>query len=419
MADTLNVPPTDDFTAFTGLVSKQGEHLAPMVAWAGKECSDTDGLNGLLSAVKPIVPEVAQLLGGKLKQCQIGMGTVKDKVTTVDKELRSEDEKNATAIAKVIPDSPGISFDVSSVPGSSTLGNFTDEAVNLKAPDKPKTISKGLVGTLAAKHGISVDGSDKKGTGGGGLIWIADKAYKMVTGHSFIEQLFKPLLGDWDQLMYLHDAYDTLGDACYTVAGTLRKGSWKLGSEWNGDTAEAFDAYMFRWTMGLGGVGDAAKEFAKVCKEVYDLVVDAVKIIVSEIDSLIANEITELAKEAAKTVEGDVAIEAIGLGPEDPVADVVAAAWTGYRAIKIYKRVKAVLSAVNKIYTVYNGIKKTVEKVSEAKKQLESLLSDNSPWPTAGSLISDVEQRGFDFEKDGSWDPTAGVARVAMLPSAT
>lgn len=223
---------------------------------------------------------------------------------------------------------------------SGRYGDSERQGYDRRAPDKPKTISKGLVGTLAAKHSISVDGNNKKGAGGGGLLWIADKAYKMVTGHSFIEQLFKPLL-------------------------------------------------------------------------------DAVRIIVSEIDSLIANEITELAKEAAKTVEGDVAIEAIGLGPEDPVADVVAAAWTGYRAIKIYKRVKAVISAINKIYTVCNGIKKTVEKVSEAKKQLESILTDNSPWPTAGSLISDVEQRGFDFEKDGSWDPTAGVARVAMLPSAT
>jgi hypothetical protein len=29
-----------------------------------------------------------------------------------------------------------------------------------------------------------------------------------------------------------------------------------------------------------------------------------------------------------------------------------------------------------------------------------------------------VEQRGFEFEKDGFWDPTLGAARVAMLPAA-
>ncbi len=69
MADALNVPPTDDFTAYTGLVSKLGDHLGPMVAWAGKECSDTDGLDGMLTVIKSAVPEVASLFGGKLKQC--------------------------------------------------------------------------------------------------------------------------------------------------------------------------------------------------------------------------------------------------------------------------------------------------------------------------------------------------------------
>jgi hypothetical protein len=37
--------------------------------------------------------------------------------------------------------------------------------------------------------------------------------------------------------------------------------------------------------------------------------------------------------------------------------------------------------------------------------------------PTLGSLVNDVEQRGFDFEK-GAWDPTLGAVRVGMLPSA-
>lgn len=403
MATVLNVPPTEDFTAYTGLVSKQGDHLTPMVAWTTKECADVDGLDGLLSPGKSIVPKVADLFDGKLKQCQTGMGQIRSKVTTVDKELRSQDDTNATAISTLFGTSAGSAADISAIPGAALLGNFTDEDVTLKAPSKPDTISTGMIGGV------------KQALKGGSLIWVADKMYKYVTGSSFIDQLFKPLVGDWDRLMYLHDAYDTLGDACYTVAGTLRKGSWKIGAEWQGDTAEAFDTYMFRWTMGLGGIGDGTKEIAKVFKDVYVTITALVKMIVTKISAAFEGCIKDLAIEAAKTIGGDIAIEAIGLGPEDPLADVAAAAWTAYRMEKIYKKVKLVVAAVNEIFSLYGQIKTAVEKITSGLEAVESAFS--SPMPSIGSLVDDVEQRGFDFEKNKSWDPAAGTARIAMLPS--
>ena len=258
-------------------------------------------------------------------------------------------------------------------------------------------------------------GSLKSGLTGGSLVWVADKAYKLVTGKSFIDQLFKPLVGDWDQMMYLHDAYDTLGDGCYTVAATLRKGSWKIGSEWKGDTAEAFDTYMFRWTMGIGGIGDGAKEIAKLCKHVYDVVTQLVKMIVTKISSAFEGCVKDLGLEAVKTLGGDAAIEAIGLGPEDPLADVAAAAWTAYRMEKMYKKVRVVIAAINEIINIYTEIKKEAAKIPAGIKAVESAIS--SPIPSIGSLVDDVEQRGFDFEKNKSWDPLVGVARMAMLPS--
>ncbi|MET9383156.1 hypothetical protein ABZY09_19295 [Streptomyces sp. NPDC002928] len=49
--------------------------------------------------------------------------------------------------------------------------------------------------------------------------------------------------GEYGRLLYLHDAYEALGDA-----------------------ATNFESYLFQWTVGMGGVGDAAKETAKVYK---------------------------------------------------------------------------------------------------------------------------------------------------------
>ncbi|MGF6884035.1 hypothetical protein ABIA39_003724 [Nocardia sp. GAS34] len=450
MAGQIKVPPSDDFTGFCGLVSKQGDHFGPMVAWTGKQCSDVDGLDGLLTVIIPTVKGEAEQIGDLLKQCQKGMGTIKDKVTTVDQELRTEDEKNAAALKTAFPDM------VSGVPDISTLGtpageqlNFNDEDINLKEPSSEKAPSgsiltgliagqipgakdkdeesmfkkifsgEGVKGKLSNAKDASIDKTKgalgKQVTGAGNDIWIADKAFQMVTGHSFIDLLLKPLLGDWDRLMYLHDAYDTLGDACYTVAGTLRKGSWKIGSEWQGDTATAFDSYMFRWTNGIGGVGDRAKVIAGYYKDGYEAILALVQIVVSYASNVIDNEVKELAKEAAKVIAGDAIIETVGLGPEDPAADVLAAAWTAWRGVKIYKRVREVVNCLEQIQNYYNDIRQAVELIQSLIEKLQQ--GNSGAWgdQSAGGLMQDVEQHGFDFEKQSGWSAKDGASRTGYL----
>jgi hypothetical protein len=449
VAGQIKVPPSDDFTGFSGLVSKQGEHFGPMVAWTGQQCSDVDGLDGLLTVIKPTVKGEAEEIGDLLKQCQKGMGTIKDKVTTVDQELRTEDEKNAAALKTAFPDA------VSGVPDISTQGtpageqlNFNDEDINLKEPASEKSPSgsiltgliagqipgakdkdeesmfkkilsgEGVKGKLSNTKEVSIDKTKtalrNQVTGDGNEVWIADKAFKMVTGHSFIDLLLKPLLGDWDRLMYLHDAYDTLGDACYTVAGNLRKGSWKIGTEWQGDTATAFDSYMFRWTNGIGGVGDRAKVVAGYYKDGYEAVLTLVQIVVSYASKVIDNEVKELAKEAAKVLAVDTVTEIAGGGPEDPFADAIAAAYTATKAVKIYKLVRAVVNCMEQIQNYYNDIRQAVELV---QSMIEKLKQNSGGWGdrSAGGLIQDVEQHGFDFEKQSGWSAKDGVSRTGYL----
>ena len=451
MAVSVKVPPSEDFSGFCGLVAKQGEHFGPMVAWTGKQCSDVDGLDGLLTVLQPTVKGAAEEIGDLLKQCQTGMGTIKTKVSTVDKELRTEDEKNAAALKQAFPDM------VAGVPDISTLStpageqlNFNDEAVELKEPSETSSTKSGLLTSVAAgfipgakdtskpsvlsqlKDNFKEDGlgnkwSGVKGTGitkttdilkkqvtgEGNTIWIADKVFKSITGHSFIDLIFKPLLGDWDRLIYLHDAYDTLGDACYTVAGTLRKGSWKLGSEWQGDTATAFDSYMFRWTNGIGGVGDRAKVIADEYKKGHTIILSIVQLVVSYASQALDNEIKQLALDAAETAEVDTAVEVIGGGPEDPLADIVAGVFTAAQAVKIYKDVRMVVNVIEQIDNYYNLIKETVAEVKSVIEKIQH--PDFSGNQSVGSMVQDVEQHGFDFEKQGGWSPENGTSRTGYL----
>ncbi|MQY19043.1 hypothetical protein [Nocardia macrotermitis] len=474
MATVLNVPPTEDFTGYQGLVAKQAEHFASMVTWAGNECVNTTGMDGIiLSLAKPLVPPPAHYVSGLLSKCQTGMGTIKDKIATVDKELRTQDESNATDLKNVFPDQiSGLGSNVSLPTLSSETTNFDDEAVTLKEPTETESSPTSQVSAPKLKSSVislhkknkknknskdskdsedskdsdsSDDSSDgdssdssssssylsslagehikkyteyleKKKSGSGTVIWLAEKGYKMVTGHSLIDAIFKPIVGDWDRLSYLHDAYDTLGDGCYTVAGTLRKASWKIGSEWKGDTASAFDIYMFRWTMGIGGIGDLAKVIAKAYKTAHDELLKLIGKLVDKIGDLIDKGITTLAAKIAKMLAVDAAIEVVGGGPEDPLADIAVLAYDAKQMYEIYKLVREVVKDVITIVELYNKIKTVIETLKSSVEKAYSSFS--GPMPTVGSVISDVETKGFDFEKSGSWNSTTGVARIAILPSA-
>ncbi|RMI35479.1 hypothetical protein [Nocardia stercoris] len=459
-SDTLKVPPTEDFTAFNGLVAKQGDHLGGMIAWAGKQCVDGDGLDGLLSELKPYLPQIAQPVGAALQQSQRGMGLITGKVSAVDRQLRDHDAEHAAALNGLFPDRLSGVGDLSMM-GTPTgaAADFGDRDVQLKEPVEPGAVGSSLlVGRTLGKimdpaapppkEAPKLEGSSFKKardylagkfyaqlepgnpttpegayhkwvSGAGSDIFIADKAFQLVTGHSFVDMTLKPLVGDWDRLMYLSDAYDTLGDACYTVAGNLRKGSWKIGQEWAGATATAFDSYMFRWANGIGGVGDCCKQIAERFEEAYEAIMTLIQTLLTYVSKLIDKEIKKLALDAAETVAGDAAIEVVGLGPEDPVADGVAAVWTAARMAKIYQDVRMVVNGLEQVQSIYADIQKYSAEIPKIESELKQLWNP-APWGDGSTtgLIEDVEWRGYYFESADGWSSKDGAARVALLPKA-
>lgn len=403
----FTAPPQQDFHSYANLTTKQGGHLDTLVQWSGSQCADTGGLDGLLLLpLLEIVPSVSHFFSGKLSQCRRGMDVIADKVRRTSDAYTSTDRATAADLRGIYPHSYANFPAVAEIPGASHLGDFTDEDVTLKEPtsaedDTAKNIHHQL---LALGRNSELKG--------------ADKLFQFCTGQSLVELLLTPLVGEYGRLRYLHDAYDALGDAAYTVAGTLRKGSWKLGGEWKGDTGTAFDEYLFRWTMGIGGVGDAAKIAAKAYLDGYEAIVGLVYAALREIDELIKNEIKQLAEEAAKMAAGDAAIEAVGLGPEDPLADVGAGIYTAYRMYKIYKIVRTIVSIIMTIEKIFEAISKAVDTIRSDVQKVADFISSPSSLPSVGSLVDDVEQRGFEFEKGGGWSPAVGASRIAMLPAA-
>ncbi|MER5642265.1 hypothetical protein ABT095_35650 [Kitasatospora sp. NPDC002227] len=386
-------------------MSQQGGHLNQLSQWAGNQCANTDGTDCLvLLPLKAIVPDIAHFFTGKIDQCSRGMGQVNEKIQRTAADYANNDQQHAADLLSIYPAGSLPFPDISTIPGGSSVGNFTDEAVNLTEPASAEDDT-----SKAIKHALWA-------CKGKGEIKAAEKMFKFCTGQSLIGLMFDPIIGDFGRLKYLSDSYEALGDCLYTVAGTVRKGSWKLGSQWQGQTGQAFDEYLFRWSMGIGGLGDAAKSAAKIYKDAYNTITVLLAAALREIDKLIMDEIEQLAKQAAEMLAGDAAIEAVGLGPEDPLADVGAGIYSAYKMYKIYKIVQKIVNGIRTIVKIYEGIQKAIDGIHKGIQAIMDAI--NSPMPTLGSLVDDVEQRGFEFEKSGGWSSTMGAARIGMIPAA-
>lgn len=427
MPDGFVAPPKQDFDSFAGLTDKQSGHFKQLDSWAGKECLEASDLDGLLVLpVSQLAPKIASFFTGKLGQCQAGMTDVAGKARETGRDYASTDHASASMFAGIFGQPlPGVP-DISTVPGLSHLGDFNDAELELKEPDPAgddtaKNINLQLAvlgfgtdpGSAGVQGGLGLtSGTPVKGIGNlsGHILAMGDKIFQYFTGHSLVELLFRPITGNYGRLKFLQEAYDQLGDGIYTVAGTMRKGSVRLGGEWHGDAGRGFDSLMFRYSMGSGGVGDAAKIMSQIYRDGYYTIC----VLIQAALQLITRLINEELKQLVETVAGDAAIEAVGGGPEDPIADVIALGWTIY---KVYRIVNAVITAVQEILKIYDKIKDAVQKfIDDVHTVIQAFQGGIDVNELVGSLLEDVKQRGFEFEKSGSWNPKLGAARIALLP---
>src|SRR4051794_36448837 len=96
----FTVPPQADFTNFSNLVLKQGDHFGSLGSWAGGNCSNSDGLDGLLEPLRGIVHEIGSHFDAKYGQCQKGMPSVSGKVLQAREAYRHSDRGAQDALKK-------------------------------------------------------------------------------------------------------------------------------------------------------------------------------------------------------------------------------------------------------------------------------------------------------------------------------
>ena len=144
------------------------------------------------------------------------------------------------------------------------------------------------------------------------------------------------------------------------------------------------------------------------------VVSETVNLILGALDSLIAGALASLAKAVAKVL----LIEAAGLGPEDPVADVIAAISAVHDMYKALKAavlvVKAIIFLINKLAGQIQGIADRVHRIATIVSTVHDLVAD--PSGTTKDLLSQGAQTTVDLEHTTAWDPVKGAVRIALLP---
>lgn len=403
----FRAPSAADFSSYAALMGLQGGYLGQLDQWCSSQCANAQGLDqGLLQPLQPLVPEASQFLAEKLAQASRGMHLVVEKIHRTSDDYHETDRNAAGDLRSLYPAAYTGFPDIGALPGAGHIGDFRDDPIDLNEPDDGASDD-----TTKAVHEMLMGPFHTSG------LRAADHVFQWLTGQSLVDLLMKPLFGEFGRLKYLSEVYDQLGEGAYSVAGTIRKGSWKLGSEWQGDTARGFDQYLFLWSMGIGGVGDAAKVAAKVFHDGYDVICGLVAAALRAIGWLLDTSIKQLSDWAEKTLGGDAAIEAVGLGPEDLVADVVAGVYTEVMTMyEAYKIISTIINGIGIVQGIFKEIDAAIKKIESDIHKVEALLQKGIP--SIGSLIDDVEQRGFEFEKNGSWSPELGAARVGMMPDA-
>jgi hypothetical protein len=397
VATAFTAPSQQEFQDCFRLMEEQAGHLAALERWVGDQCLDTEGLTGVLTPLTQLIPKVAQPFTQKLAQAHQGVHDVSGMVKLTGDHYAQADQVSLDAIVGIYP-APLPHFPDLRALHLPQVGDFTDEPVTLSPP---KSAADDTVENT--KHDLAA----MKVMLDRGPLALAEKAFRLFTGQDLMALLIHPLTGDYGRLKYLHDAYAEMAAGAYTVAATIRKGAWGLADDWTGDAAIGFDSYLFRWGMGIGGIGDGAALMAKAYGGCFAAVMPLVESALTAINMLIKKELREL----AELVAGDAAAALFG-GPLNPIADLVALANTCFR---IYETIRLIIEGIHSIKNIYTRISKVITETHDAVDKILHFASQ--PLQSLRELIDHLEERGFSFETYKIWNPALGVARMTMLPA--
>lgn len=374
----------DELRSFSDQVRRASNRAFALQGYAGRTCRTTTGLDGLLSVLRSPVELVADANQSVLLKTNDGLWQTHLDIRSAAYDAESSDAEAAAQISALFPEAPDFFPDRIGPVGS--MYGYDDHWDS--HPVEPEDASTEL----------TAEGIDP-----GGVLGAIDWVWEQVTGESLIAAIIDPIVGDPGRLAWLSEAYSELGDATYAVAWNLRSGTFNVGPHWNGDSGRAFELHMFRWHMGLGGLGDAQHLVSGILSEAYDLVFEGVNMVLEKINSLI-NRLAEFAARKAA-----------------PVIGWFTTAWDVFTG-DLWDKITEFIDDVQRIKDQIQDLKDACEDfkadIEDAKATVEALLDGaRDPLGALRDLAGDAQSQIFNVEGRDDWEPSlTSAGRAALLP---
>ncbi|WP_147283560.1 hypothetical protein [Rhodococcus sp. AG1013] len=267
-----------------------------------------------------------------------------------DQEKRNYDALNANLLSCLLPEAGADAEH----PGTGVAGPFPEpskysavESVDLAPPETAAEDIRKLISDSA------------------GWLGDVDDGIKVATGWSPLEEVIKPISGNWNELKRIGDAYKIAGEAMETSGQNLAAGAKQVDEHWDGKAAVAFQEYASRQAEAMTWEGPVGR-VTKVCLE---RVADEIKAAVEEAVSHLADMLEE-------QVQVNDASHLLKF-----VLKKIPLAGTGYQVYEITKIIDAVQGRVTSL----------VEKIREVVKALNGFLAAvASPSGTLNELAESI-----------------------------
>ena len=380
---SMDIDP-DELRSFSDQVRRSANSTFLAQAYAAGTCGNTTGLNGVLEVFRSPIGFVSETNASVLLSVKEGLRQTASDIGNVAWQSERDDAESAAAINSTFPDAPDIFPDLVGPVGSP---HGYDDHWEARAEEPTESAEE------LTEESIDV----------GGVLGAVDWVWKEATGEGLLEKIVQPLVGDPGRLAWLSTAYQELGGATYAIAWNLRSGTMNVAPHWNGDSGQAFELYMFRWHMGLGGLGDAQHKISTALRSAYDYVIDAINTVFEKIESLV-EKITEMLVKKASGPFGWITT----------VWEVV----TGDLWEQLQELVDDVQEIVEKITTTRERLEDFKERIDTAMETMELLLeTGRDPGEALERWVQDAYHETINFEGSADWTPTiSSTGRAALLP---
>ncbi|GAB2965757.1 hypothetical protein LWP59_22890 [Amycolatopsis acidiphila] len=403
-----------DVEGMGGLLDEQADHFTDLATYARTTCGDTNGMTNLMSLLAGKAEELAGWCAWKLRTCQARMEVTVASLQKAGKLYEKNDAQSKEELLYLFGQPlGGVNYpELTHNDAAFVRGRSYHADDEWEKPAQPSGADPGLQKLIDdRRYGLVSQCED---------IWALNHP-----DQTLVQKLIVPITGDYSRLYWFFEAYRDIGNSTYSVAENLRRGTLRIGSQWDGPAAANFEYHMFEWHQGTGGLADLFEMCSLTFNWIYEQVMKLVNKILDGAQDLIdryfprVREILDRNPGSYDTINcAPRTSSGVAIVPDGVMSD---------DDMKLFmKRMHEAAQFVEKVRKGIDEVRSAYEEAVRRIGQIWTALGAASKDPVGyigDTIYQKGQNRAIGFERAGGkfdpnkWNPAAGVWRATLLPS--